>query len=319
MERLKIGTRGSLLALRQCYGLMADLQVAHWTATRGLLGIDITPIRTAGDRAQGTSQAGTLSKKAWVEDIETALLAGDIDIAIHSGKDLPHDIASGTRTLPVGKREYPRDVFVGRLVDDSRIPYSMLGAGMTIGTKSTRRARFLQAAFPGLRVVAHDGNVPTRLQKLDGNPQLAGIILAEAGIRRLGLDLLYEVIPASVLTPAMNQGTLVAQIRTNDVNTERILQYVLDPSVLRSFEIERAIAAELAADCNSCVGIYAEESLHEFSATVTAASSTGQLVSIQERASRVPDGSTDVTAVKQLLEAVLKEARARDVVSVMRA
>jgi hydroxymethylbilane synthase len=245
MKQIRVGTRGSLLALRQCYAILAELQVAYWASNTELLSVQVIPIRTEGDRAQGTENAGNVTKKAWVEDIEKAIVANVIDFAIHSGKDLPHDLQAGTALLPIGERKYPSDVFVGKLHNGRRIRFEELCSGMKLSTGSLRRKRFIQGAIEGIQVVDHRGNVPTRIKKLDEDATLSGIVLAEAGIKRLGLDVEYEFISPSILVPAQNQGTLVAQFRLDDPETLNFLNLVLDLKAQREFDIEREVAKNL--------------------------------------------------------------------------
>ncbi len=303
MKRLRVGTRGSLLALRQCYGILAEIQVQHWSECHELLAVQVTPIRTEGDRAQGTDRAGKVTKKAWVEDIENALVSSEIDVAIHSGKDMPHELANGTSLLSVGQRTYPSDVFVGRVVNGRRLKLEELSAGMTVGTGSTRRKRFLRSAIPGVETVDHRGNVPTRIKNLDNNSLLDGIVLAEAGIRRLAFDIEYQVIPPEIVLPAQNQGILVAQYRADDLDTLSILNLVSSVKTQREFRAERAAAEILGADCSSCLGVFARHNGRNFSLSIRAASSVGSVVAVTES---IELSESDQAADNALVDALVR-------------
>jgi hydroxymethylbilane synthase len=254
---LKVGTRGSRLALTQCYQAIADIQDISKTKYKESLDSSFNIIVTTGDAMQGTAGAQSLTKTAWVDKIEEALLNKTINLAIHSGKDIPKDIAKGTKLIPVGKRNIPFDVFVGKMKNGQRIKFSQLSSDANVGTASLRRELFLKEANLDFTIVPHRGNVPTRIKKLDASDTLDGIILAAAGIRRLNLGSDYDVLNQDILVPSALQGTLVAQIREDDSETQEIIRRVLDLDTETCFRIERSLSEALGADCKSCVGVYA--------------------------------------------------------------
>ncbi len=254
---LKVGTRGSRLALMQCYQAIADIQDISKVKYKESIDSSFNIIVTTGDAMQGTVGAQSLTKTAWVDKIEEALLSKTINLAIHSGKDIPKDIAKGTKLIPVGKRNIPFDVFVGKMKDGRRIKFSQLNKDANVGTASLRREMFLREANPEFTITPHRGNVPTRIKKLDASDKLDGIILAAAGIKRLNLSSDFDILNQDILVPSALQGTLVAQIREDDNETQEIIQRVLDVDTQTCFAIERSLSEALGADCKSCVGIYA--------------------------------------------------------------
>jgi hydroxymethylbilane synthase len=255
MEKIVIGTRGSALALAQ-----TELVKSALIAAQPGLVVEVTIIKTEGDRKQGTPLAAQSDKKDWIIDLERALLSNEIDLAVHSGKDVPAEIESGTETRSILKRANPFDVFIGkRQPNGSRLAFADLPSGAIVGTASLRRRASLLAYRKDLVLRDHRGNVPTRLQKLDDSPDLSGIVLAAAGLERLALpDLTYETIERSIMLPAMNQGALAAQIRQGDVRVARLLDLISDRNTTAEFTAERAVSEVLGGDCHSAISIFAE-------------------------------------------------------------
>nr|VFK66407.1 MAG: hydroxymethylbilane synthase [Candidatus Kentron sp. UNK]VFK73642.1 MAG: hydroxymethylbilane synthase [Candidatus Kentron sp. UNK] len=263
-RKIIIGTRRSKLALLQCYQVIAELQDVSNKSYNELIDSEFKLILTTGDKKQETPEAGQLNKNAWIDKIEEALLNSVIDVAVHSGKDVPKNIAEGTKLIPIGKRSIPFDVFIGKSTNDGRVKFSSLESA-TIGTSSLRRQLFLRKFSESFDTVDHRGNVPTRISNLDKSSNLNGIILAAAGLMRLNVDIEYEELNQDVIVPSALQGTLVAQIREDDTHMESTLNRVVDDNTKLSFVIEREISEHLGANCNSCVGIYSfikESELH---------------------------------------------------------
>lgn len=255
MERIVIGTRGSALAVAQ-----SGLVKAELISKNPGLTVDIQIIKTEGDRKQDTALAAQSDKKDWIVDLERALLANEIDLAVHSGKDVPAEIEKGTEIRSVLKRANPFDVFIGkRQSNGPRIAFADLPKGAIIGTASLRRRASLLAHRADLAVRDHRGNVPTRLQKLDESPDLSGIILAAAGLERLALASVgYEVIDKEVILPAMNQGALAAQIRHSDARVVKLVTSIIDLNTAAEFIAERAVSEVLGGDCHSAISIFAQ-------------------------------------------------------------
>jgi hydroxymethylbilane synthase len=238
---MRIGSRGSALALAQAE-LVAELLGG------AAAGVEVVAITTSGDR-------GILlgDKSRWVKELEAALLAGEVDAAVHSAKDVPMELPEGLAIAAVPERVDPRDALCGAA------SLGELPDGARIGTSSLRRAAGLRALRPDLEVVALHGNVDTRLTKLakEGVERgVAAIVLAMAGLERLGR---LEAIGCALdeLVPAPGQGTLVVQTRANDAATRAALSAIDDPHVGACLEAERALARALGASCNTPLGAHA--------------------------------------------------------------
>lgn len=250
--KIRIGTRGSKLATTQTGLVAAALRdLGHET--------EIVEIKTVGDRKQGTAAAKFGDKKDWVYELELALLSKEIDIAVHSGKDVPGNIEAGTKLAPALKRESPFDVFIGKIENSTRIKIEQVSTNAVIGTASLRRKAQLLKSRPGLSVVDHRGNVPTRLEKLDNSQELSGIILAESGLTRLGLtNVQWQRLPLELMVPAMNQGILCVQFREADNDLPKIIDQLSDRDTKIAWLAERGCVSVLDADCNSAVGVFAQ-------------------------------------------------------------
>lgn len=232
---IRLGTRGSALALAQAR-----------TVADAIGDTELVTITTSGDRGD----AG--DKSRFVKEIEQALLDGEVDLAVHSAKDLPGEFPEGLELAGVPGREDPRDAFVGEAASLDQLP-----EGAVIGTSSLRRRAQLLALRPDLRIAELRGNVDTRLGKLEGD-ELDGLVLAAAGLRRLGREeeIAFEFDPAD-MTPAAGQGALVIECRLDDPAEARA-QTITDREALATLACERATVAALDASCNTPLGVYAE-------------------------------------------------------------
>ncbi len=254
--KIRIGTRGSALAQTQT-SFVAD-------ALSRLAGVDSVKtviITTTGDRNQEIGSGRVQDKREWVHELELALLQGEIDIALHSGKDIPAVVSPDTVLRSVLVRASPYDVFVGRRTgqEHSRLPFAAVPQGASLGTASLRRRAQLLRARPDLQVIEHRGNVPTRLSKLDESGSLSGIILAQAGLERLGYrDIATELLRPPLFIPAVNQGILVAQVLESSSHLRELISAISDQSTEEAFRAERACVTELPADCHSALGIFCE-------------------------------------------------------------
>lgn len=245
MKLFKLGTRGSQLALAQAEQVAKQI--------RGLgHEVELVKIQTTGDRLQD-AEGQIAGKAAWVEEIESALLDGGIDLAVHSAKDLPTALAEGLTIGAYPKREDSRDVFIG--APGRR--FSSLPPGARVGTGSLRRSALLRALRPELEVVPIRGNVPTRLQKVE-TLSLDGVVLAAAGLIRLGLeDQILDSLDADRYVPAGGQGALAVEIRIDDDEMHDVAAQLEDPDVAAQVRSERAFLAELGGDCRTPVGVHA--------------------------------------------------------------
>lgn len=277
--KLRCGTRGSVLALAQTQMVIDALETSHST-----LKVERNEIKTLGDRKQGTAAASHSDKKDWVYDLELAILNNQIDFAVHSSKDIPHEIEPGTALLPVLKRGNPYDAFLGKKMgdDNQRLLFSELPLGSKVGTASLRRRAFLHKIRPDLIVVEFRGNVTTRVQKLDDSEELMGAVMASAGLDRVNIpNLHYETFSSDEMLPAINQGILAVQYRSDDKNVKKLLESVVDPDTQASWLAERGVVEILKGDCKSAIGIFAQ--CH------------GQSVTLSANV-MLPDGSECITA-----------------------
>jgi hydroxymethylbilane synthase len=235
---LRLGTRGSELARTQSGHVAAAL-----TAATGLP-VELVVIRTRGDAVQDRPLAEVGGKGLFTKEIEDALLAGEIDLAVHSFKDMPTESPRGLRFGAVPVREDPSDVLVGARLAD-------LPQGAIVGTGSVRRRLQLLAARPDLEIRGIRGNVDTRIEK-QRRGDYAAIVLAAAGLRRLGRgDAIAEVLPPSVMVPAPAQGALAVQCRSDDAHTGAALEAIHDAPTAACVGVERAFLEAIAGNCNA--------------------------------------------------------------------
>lgn len=244
---LRIGTRASKLALAQTNYVADRLREAHPG-----LEIELVEITTAGDR----DQASALSEGVgwFTSTIQQALQAGEIDVAVHSFKDLPTKRPEGLVIAAVPVREDPRDALVSR----SGKTLLELPAGAVVGTSSPRREAQIRGIRADLDIRPIRGNVDTRLRKLDDG-EYDAIVLALAGLRRLGLeDRVTQVFGLYDIVPAPAQGVIAVECRAGDAETRRLLAAIDDPAIRQSVAAERAFLAEIDAGCSFPAAAFAE-------------------------------------------------------------
>jgi hydroxymethylbilane synthase len=233
---VRLGTRGSALALAQARNV-ADALAGD---------AEIVVVRTGGDAG-----APVGDKSRWVDELERALLDGAIDLAVHSAKDVPAELAGGLELLGVPPREDPRDVLVGGP------SLSALPSGARVGTTSLRRRAALLAARPDLAVVDLRGNVDTRLRKL-AEGVVDAMVLALAGLRRLGReDAATAVLDPAVMLPAAGQGALALEGRADDGDAYAAAAAISDLDATVCVVAERALTAALEATCHTPVAALA--------------------------------------------------------------
>lgn len=243
---LRLGTRASKLARWQADWVASRLNDLGWR-------VDILEIETSGDAETSASIGHIGTVGVFTKEIQRALLNREIDIAVHSLKDLPTEILPGLTLGAVPQRESPADVVVSR--DGTGL--HALPTGARVGTGSLRRAAQLRYIRPDLRIDSIRGNVDTRLRKLDAG-EFEAIVLAEAGLRRLGLvERIGEPLSPDVMLPAVGQGALGIECRADDAITRHALA-PLDHSATRaSIVAERALLAELLGGCLAPIGAWA--------------------------------------------------------------
>jgi hydroxymethylbilane synthase len=237
---LRLGTRGSALALAQ-----ANL------VAKALGGAEVVPIKTSGDEKSRAREVGG-DKARFVREIERALLDGEIDLGVHSAKDLPSELPDGLEIAGVPGREDPRDAYVGGVSRLGDVP-----EGARIGTSSLRRRAQILALRPDLEVAELRGNVDTRLRKLEEG-DYDGLVLAAAGLRRLGrAEQISFALEFDELIPAPGQGALAIEARHKDDRAVTAAESITERGALGTLSAERALVAALDASCNTPLGVVA--------------------------------------------------------------
>jgi hydroxymethylbilane synthase len=258
VAKITLGTRGSELARAQTLLVEKAIRSVHPN-----ISIEAKIIATRGDNAKVVDlHAGR--KGLFTAEIERALLAGQVDVAVHSAKDLPSETSPGAQIAAVLPRAPVNDVLISKHAGTlASIPY-----GATVATGSVRRQRQLHWRRPDLQVVDLRGNVPTRLRKLAEN-EWDGIVLARAGLERLGFSptrtesgfeggkFFLEILPREIFLPAGGQGIIALQIRADDQSTKALLQSLNDCETLLCLQAEREFLSRLHGDCNFPVGVHA--------------------------------------------------------------
>jgi len=243
----RLGTRGSALAIAQARAVAAAIETAQgWPAGR----VELVPITTSGDKIKDRPLAEFGGKGLWTKELDSALLAGEIDFAVHSAKDIEVVRPEAIRLAAVLARTHIADRLVGAAT------IGELRAGAVVGTSSPRRKAQLLAARPDLVVVTLRGNVETRLRKLSAG-EADATILSSAGLHRLGLDEVGTPVPLDLMLPAPGQGAIAVECRAGDTDWSALLAEVDDESSHRSVAAERAFARALGGSCHSPVAALA--------------------------------------------------------------
>jgi hydroxymethylbilane synthase len=258
IAKITLGTRGSELARAQTLLVEKAIRTAHPNVA-----IETKIVVTRGDNVTLIDlNAGR--KGLFTAEIERALLGGDVDVAVHSAKDLPSQTNAGAQIAAVLPRAPINDVLISKHPGG----LAFVSAGATVATGSVRRQRQLRWKRADLKVVDLRGNVPTRLRKLAQN-EWDAIVLARAGLERLGFSptrtesnfegrqFFPEILPCEIFLPAGGQGIIALQIRSNDQRTRALLESINDRETLLCLQAEREFLSRLHGDCNSPVGVHA--------------------------------------------------------------
>ncbi|PTE07991.1 hydroxymethylbilane synthase [Mesorhizobium helmanticense] len=247
---LKIGTRGSPLALAQAHETQARLMAAHDMPAEAF---EIVVISTSGDRIQDRPLSEAGGKGLFTKEIEEALLERRIDIAVHSSKDMPTLLPDGLELSAFLPREDARDAFIGKAVK----AIADLPQGAKVGSSSLRRQALIRRMRPDLDVVMFRGNVQTRLRKLDEGIA-DGTILAYAGLKRLGLEhVVTDLMPLDLFPPAPGQGAIGIETRIGDRDVEKVLTAIHDVPTGQALACERAFLAALDGSCRTPIAGHA--------------------------------------------------------------
>ncbi|MBE9580907.1 MAG: hydroxymethylbilane synthase [Proteobacteria bacterium] len=240
MGIIKIGTRGSALAVWQAEWVRSQLLALHPEYE-----VELVKIKTTGDKIQDVPLAQVGGKGLFVKEIETALLEGRVDLAVHSMKDMPAELPPGLCIGAVPERENPLDVLISR----NGHAFKDLPEGARVGSSSLRRCAQARHARPDITVHSLRGNLDTRLRKLE-TEGLDAIVLAAAGVKRLGLkDRITEYLPETIMLPAIGQGALSIEIREEDEAIHSLTAAMDHRDTRLAVETERAFLARLEGGC----------------------------------------------------------------------
>ena len=312
MASLKLGTRGSQLALFQAHAVAGLLQ------SRAGVACDIVVIKTSGDRLVETPLAEIGGKHLFVKELEDALLGGAIDLAVHSSKDMPAIQPPGLALGAVLPREDARDAVVlpnGAVLPSGEptpaVPGNValedvvrrLGQAPRIGTGSVRRVAQLTRLFPGARFGPIRGNLETRLRKLDAG-DFDALVLAAAGLIRLGYEhRISAALPADMCVPAPGQGIIAVEIRRDDTTTGDIVRKIGDPIAAAALTAERVVVARLGGGCQMPIGAYAVASQDGLTLTAVVVSVDGARTARSETRGLLTEAElVGARAAEQLLE-----------------
>jgi hydroxymethylbilane synthase len=300
LSAVRLATRASALALWQANHVAAMLRPV--TAPRP---VTLVPIETHGDRDQSSALAGMGGFGVFTKAIQQALLDEKADVAVHSLKDLPTLVTEGVTLVATPPRGPSGDAFVSRI--HSR--FDDLPSGAMIGTSSLRRAAMIRSRRPDLRIVPLRGNVETRLHKLD-EQQWAGIVLAEAGLTRLGLShRITERLDPTWMLPAVGQGAIGLECRNDDRRTIDLATMLNDPETLARITAERTMLATLGGGCLVPIGatsniendlltlramVLSADGVRKVAATHTGPAASPKAIGLELAAMLISEGAADI-------------------------
>ena len=304
MDTLKLGTRGSQLALFQAHA------VAGLLREREGVECEIVVIKTSGDRLSEATLAQIGGKRLFVKEIEDALLDGTIDLAVHSSKDMPALLPPGLVIGAALPREDARDAVVlpavlpdggGELLELDDV-VRRLGRAPRIGTSSVRRIAQLTRMFPGARFLPIRGNLGTRLRKLDAG-EFDAIVLAAAGLRRLKYEgRISAALPSDTCVPAPGQGIIAVEVRADDERVRERVARITDPSSAAALAAERALVIRLGGGCQMPIGAFASEVGSDLRMIAIVVSVDGSRIARVETRGPIADAErVGVEAAEQLL------------------
>jgi hydroxymethylbilane synthase len=291
-QQIRIGTRGSSLALAQTNEVIQSLKKVAPSVR-----CEAVKIRTQGDKIREVGVTATEGKSVFTKEIDDALIGGHVDLAVHSMKDLTTDIPGGLTIAAVPERLNPRDVLISR--DNRKL--QQLPANARIGTRSARRRTQLLSARSDLVVVNANGNIDTRLRKLERG-DFDAIVLAAAGLIRLGLEnTATEFLSAEQMLPAVGQGALALECREDDDELRCLTAKLDHKESRRAIEGERAFAKRLGADCRTPIAAYARVNNEMLAIDGMVASTNGKMLLRSQIESDDPVASNVGTRLAELL------------------
>jgi len=295
IHRILIGSRASALALAQTNEVIAAIR-----EIAPQLDCQVVPIRTVGDKAHELGQNTPEGKNVFTKEIEDSLLKGEIQIAIHSMKDLTTNIPTELIIAAVPTRADYRDALISR----GREKFGELQGRARVGTRSPRRRTQLLAARNDLQVTDMHGNVDTRLRKLDAG-NCDAIVLAAAGLKRLGLERrVTEYLSIKTMIPAIGQGALAIEVKRDDLEVLKLISRLDDRSTHHAVDAERAFASKMGANCRTPIAAYARIKNRELTIEGMVASADGRMLLRSQLAS---DDSNPQKVGEELAESLLRK------------
>jgi len=250
MEKVIIGTRGSKLALVQAKQIQKELNETHKNFS-----FEIKVIHTTGDKILDAPLSKIGEQGLFTKELENSLLAKEIDLAVHSLKDVPTRLPEGLILSAINKRITPFDVYIsknGTKIED-------LKDGDTVATSSMRRKSQLLAYNNKLNIVDIRGNVQTRLKRMEESKEMDGMILAHAGLSRLGMEnIITQIIPETIMLPAVGQASIGIETREDDEFINKLVETINDKQSQIEIECERAFLKTLEGGCQVPIGGYAK-------------------------------------------------------------
>ena len=306
---LRIGTRGSDLALAQTRLVIARLQ-----ETNPRVAAVPVVIATAGDRIRDAASLRAAGTGVFVKELERALLARRIDAAVHSLKDMPTALPEGLAIGAILEREEAADAFVGK----GTIPIEQLPRGSVVGTSSLRRQALLQAAYPHVRIEELRGNLDTRLEKLrHPKSPLAGIVVAAAGLRRLrgANGVPHQALSKERVVPAAGQGALAVEIRSNDARMKALLAPLHHDKTAAETAAERDLVRRLEGGCQAPLGAWAQAGDDGFLRLLCALARPDGSELIRAEATGTVESPLEVAAA---LETIMRSRGAEEILASLR-
>ena len=303
MTNIKIGTRGSNLALIQSKWIKHELEKKHPHHS-----FELVIIKTKGDKILDSPLSKIGDKGLFTKEIEDQLLDKFIDLAVHSMKDLPTVLPDGLMIGAATERLDPNDV----LISKRKTKLLDLKPGATIATSSLRRKAQILSRFPEINIVDIRGNLNTRLRKLDESDTIDGIILAKAGIERLNFsDKIDDIIDTEIMIPAVGQASLAIEIRENDPDIQEIVSAVNDDTTRKAIECERIFLHELEGGCQVPIAGYATIS----DATITLKGLVASLDGSQIFKDSISDHIDNYETMAKTLAQKLLDSGAREILN----
>ena len=294
--KLVVGTRGSNLALIQTNLVIDKLKEANPDVE-----FEVKIIKTKGDLIKNLPLDKIGDKGLFVKEIENSLLNKEIDIAVHSMKDMPSSLPAGLKFASSPKREDPRDVFIFK---DGYKNIDDLPKGAKIGTGSKRRKYQLLKLRPDLEIVPIRGNIETRINKIE-TENLDGVVLAASGLKRAGLESKIDYyIPTDIMVPAPAQGILAIEIRDNDEKTQNIINSIKDEDTKVQIEAERGFLIGVNGSCHVPMGAYCDVDGDKIKLTGLYGDEHGKKIIIKSQEGTIQDASK---IGYELAKSVLKE------------